>query len=94
MNRQTQIDFTVHPNSLFAYENDILPTLSERQREVVNALRYLGPSTCSEVATHLKTFPHALSGRFTELRKKELIVEIGNKIINNRPHAIWTLKSL
>lgn len=85
---QAEINFNVHDNSLFAY-NDILPNLSERQKEVINALRYLGKATCSEVATFLKTFPHTISGRFTELRKKNLVKEIGRKIINNRPHAIW-----
>lgn len=90
---QTQIDFTIHPNSLYVYQKNILPTLSERQKEVLNALRYKGPSTCSEIATYLKTFPHTLSGRFTELRKRNLIKELGNRIINNRPHAIWTINN-
>lgn len=83
----------MHINSLFAYHNDVEPELSERQKEVLTSLRYRGPSTCSEIATFLKTFPHAISGRFSELRKKNLVKEIGRKIINNRPHAIWTLNN-
>jgi Mn-dependent DtxR family transcriptional regulator len=86
---KAQISFPVHDNSLHAYYNDVLPTLSERQKEVLRAIRHLGSATCSEVATFLKTFPHTISGRFSELSKKSLIKEVGNKVINNRPHAIW-----
>lgn len=85
---QQSIDFTVHENSLHAYINDVLPRLSERQKEVLNALRYLGQATCSEVAVLLGVPHHTISGRTCELKKKGIIISDGNKIINNRPHEL------
>lgn len=89
---QTNVTQTsMHQNSLFNWENDIKVTLSERQRTVLNALRYVNGgngATCAEVATYLGVLPHMISGRFGELKKQGLIKEVGTKYVNGRPHAI------
>lgn len=75
---QTQINFTVHPNSVNNYREKILPTLSGRKLEVLNAIKSLGgKATLYEVGQNLNKPIHTISGRFTELKKLELIQDTG-----------------
>lgn len=86
---QIQMNFTsVHPNSFEVYKENVLPNLSQRENDVLNAYRYLGPSTLHEVAAFMKVFPHTISGRVTALKKKGLIKIVGIKKINGRPNDI------
>lgn len=87
---QTSMNFkkNIHPNSLEAYKEDILPELTNREQEVYDAIKELKKTTCRDVAIHLHTFPHAISGRFTGLKKKGYIKEVGTKKINGRSHAL------
>lgn len=83
-----QISIEFNQNSLYNWENIILPELTDRQREYLNALRYLGRATNAEIATHLKVFPHVVSGRQGELLKKGLIKQVDQKKIGRSYHAI------
>lgn len=77
----------MHQNSLFAYEQ-LKSKLSQKQSQVLNALIYLKQATCSEVASYMNVPHHTISGRFLELKKKGLVKEGDDKMINGRPNAI------
>jgi DNA-binding transcriptional regulator YhcF (GntR family) len=58
--------------SKIAYKS-IVKELSKRQMEVYNKIQTFPGITIRETALRLKTFPHAISGRFTELETKGII---------------------
>lgn len=83
---QLSIDFNA--NSLRNWIDTVCPELSKRQQDYLNAVRYLGRATNAEVATHLKVFPHVVSGRQGELIKKGLLKQVDQKKIGRSFHAI------
>lgn len=78
-------------NSLTVYYNDILPNLPKKQKRVAEAIELLNQATCYQVARFLNVFPHQISGRFSELKKKGIIKIVGTKMQDNRPHAIYSI---
>lgn len=95
MKNQLPIDFTVDVNSLLAYTKKVLPTLSNRQAEVFEAIKDLKQATCYEVANYLSNkkghiiSPNIISGRFGELKRSQLIQSAGKKDVNGSKHEIW-----
>ena len=71
-----------------AYQS-IYPTLGGRQREVMRAIKALGNrATMHEVADHLRTPVNCISGRFSELERKEMIKAI-DRTKGERPKTVW-----
>lgn len=94
MNAQTQIDFNIHSNSLCAYRDKILPTLSGRKLEVFNAIKSLGGEcTGWDLINYLQRPYHKFSGRLTQLKKAGIIEDTGvNKVINGSTYSILKIK--
>ncbi len=60
------------------YYEKIMPTFSNRQSEVINAMMLMNsPCTMHDVANFLKVPLNTISGRFGELVKKNKIKAIG-----------------
>lgn len=77
--RQHEGGVTVPATSREAYRA-VEPHVGERQCEVLDALRQLGPSTIEEVARHLGRLPHEVSGRFgAELARMGRIRRTGQR---------------
>ena len=62
----------VHPNSIASYHGI---DLTERQADVVRALKKLGKATDLGIAAYLKIEINRVTGRITELREKRVVVE-------------------
>ena len=78
----------MHENSLKAY-SEILEKLPKMRRRVLIQIRALGKATIEETALALGRYPNQVSGRFSELRKANLIKQIGNKVVNGKTCAVW-----
>ena len=79
--------------SLVAYQK-VLPTLTRRQQEVLDALEGLGGSaTMHRVAMHILRPLHCISGRFGELVKKERIWISSYEFAGGSWRAIYTLNA-
>ncbi len=59
--------------SLFAYRNEIKPTLGERQSAVYEVLREKGSMTNNEIAHWLSAQINTITPRIYELRKMGLV---------------------
>lgn len=78
----------MHENSLKAY-SEILEKLPKMRRRVLIQIRALGKATIEETALALGKYPNQVSGRFSELRKANLIKQIGSKVVNGKTCAVW-----
>jgi predicted transcriptional regulator len=78
----------MHENSLKAY-SEILNELPKMRRRVLIQIRALGKATIEETALALGRYPNQVSGRFSELRKANLIKQIGSKVVNGKACAVW-----
>lgn len=58
---------------MIAFKN-ILKELTPREMDVYNKIRTFPGITIRETAVKLKTFSHCISGRFTALEKKGVIM--------------------
>ena len=83
----------VSKNSLTVYYEKVKPKLSEKQGLVIQALVNLEKATQYQVARYLGLFPNQISGRFSELIKKDIIKIDGTLYENDRPHGIYTLNN-
>lgn len=94
MNQQAEINFNVHANSLAAYKEKVLPTLSGRKLEVFNAIKSLGGEcTGWDLINYLQKPYHKFSGRLSELKEADLIEDTGiNKVINGSTYSILKIK--
>jgi hypothetical protein len=89
----------VHKNSLQVYQEQILPNLKAKHRQVMDALAILGEGTSLDVADYLRKPLNAISGRLSELsgRTKDystpMIESVGSKKnrYGNRC-AVWKIK--
>lgn len=68
----------VEPNNSLANKIEhfhavIKPTLTQREREVYNAVRSIQPCTMHEVAEFMGRGLNTISGRFSKLVKKEFL---------------------
>jgi len=73
----------------------VSPTINERQRLVVEALRTWGPMTTVQVCERLGFLFHQLQPRFSECRALGLIEDTGLRGKSRDPKAkgiIWRLK--
>jgi len=59
----------IHPNSLSAYAQKILPSLTNAQRDVLTKLDEMMVASNEEVALARGKYPNQTSGRFTELKE-------------------------
>ncbi len=80
----------MHENSLSAYEA-ILEGLPEARRRVLGMIIEKGECTIEECAIALHKWPNQVSGRFTELSRAGIIVQVGNRRVDKRCHAVWKL---
>jgi predicted transcriptional regulator len=65
----------VQTTSLFAYRNEILPTLGERQKAVYDELAQHQNMTNSEIAASLHSPINTITPRVYELREAGVVVE-------------------
>lgn len=79
----------MNPNSLIVWYDKVKPKLSEKQSIVLAAIVNLETATIYQVARYLDVFPNQISGRFSELVKKELIQVSGIREESGRPHSIY-----
>jgi DNA-binding NarL/FixJ family response regulator len=67
---------TMHINSLFQWRENVKPTLTKRQQEVLNVYEYGGGFTDEDVAEKLGYPINRISGRVGELIKLGKIREL------------------
>lgn len=77
--------------SLLNWRTIVEPNLTNSQKSVLNVIKALGQCTNEEVAIQLDKYPNQTSGRFTELKNKGQIVEVGTKKVNGKTHTIYEL---
>lgn len=75
--------------------NNILKELQPREMEVYSTIRTFPGITIRETALKLKTFPNCISGRFTALEKKGVIMTKECKYFKEdkkkQPHSKYIL---
>lgn len=79
----------MHKNSLEAWENEVKPTLTQREQDVLDELKKLVLATCEETANSMGRYPNQISGRFTALKEKGAIKEMATKLVRGRQHSIY-----
>lgn len=84
----------ISDTSTKAYKEDALPTLSERQEAVLEALKGLGEATNTELAESLHWSINRVTPRIFELRRQKRVVEIGKRAckITGRTAYVWSAK--
>ena len=83
----------MHTNSLFAYHQLVQPELTQREQDVLEVIEKLGESTCMEVAKAMGRYPNQISGRFTALKSKGVIIQCGRKRIGETNHDIYKINN-
>ena len=78
----------MHNNSLKAYK-EIYDKLPRMRKVVLDQLKVLGEATIEETAVSMDYYPSRISGRFSELRKLNLIIEVKTKKVNGMNCAVW-----
>lgn len=77
------------PNSLFAF-SFLQPKLSDRQREVYDAMRMMNRSFTDKDLSDFMSIPiNSITPRRGELLKKGLIRKSGDVIQNGRKASLW-----
>lgn len=80
------------PTSLFSYLNFVKPNLSDRQKEVYDAMRMYGRAfTDKELATFMGFEINRITPRRGEIAKKGLIQKAGTVLQNGRPATLWEM---
>ena len=69
----------MNENSLDVYFNDIAPTMTRREKDVMNAIFTIEPCTMHEVANHMGVQLNTISGRFSALVRKSKLVVVGRQ---------------
>lgn len=84
----------IQDTSQRAYEHDVIPTLGERQAEVLRVLGELGEATNSELAVHLNWSINRVTPRCLELRKLGKVVDVGKRAcrITGRLAYVWAVQ--
>lgn len=71
----------------------ILDELSNRQREVLEVIKQIGPCTSEQIAELLGRYPHTITPRVLELRKLDLVeYSHEGKSPAGRPVSYWKIK--
>lgn len=78
----------MHANSLETYRN-IEPKLAKAEQKVYDTIKLLDQPTMNDVANYLEKRKHAISGRFTALKKAFLIKESGYVLINGYRNSTY-----
>jgi len=89
--RNTQKLTDYQETSKEAYES-IQGQLGERQQQVLEAFRELGPSTNKTISQHLGIPINSITPRTKELRTKGLIEEKGTITQDGRKAITWGIK--
>jgi len=63
-------------------------SLTGDRKTVYKIIRSHGPITCKKTADKMDKLPHQVSGRFTELKDRDLITEWGTV----DGHTLWEIK--
>lgn len=80
----------MNPNSIESYINIIMPSLTERQAMLIKTFRHVPNMTGKEYARRLGVGVNEVSGRFTELRNKNIIRDSG---IKREKYTVWELSN-
>lgn len=76
--------------SLTAFSSAVRPNLTARQMAVLRVLKDFGPMTMHEVAIKLLRPLNTLSGRFSELERKQMIAPSGiERIPGRHPRTVY-----
>jgi predicted ArsR family transcriptional regulator len=72
-----------------------LTDLPERQREVLDALRHLGPTTGERLGVYLDRETYTVLPRLTELQARGLVQDTGRRLRNRsgRAATVWALRA-
>jgi hypothetical protein len=82
-------------NSIEVFKEKVKPSLTKRQSEVLEVLKRFDKLTSFEVSMQLsitqeRDVPlNTISGRFSELRDKGLIEDVGRRNIKGNNFTIW-----
>lgn len=90
---QPELPRQMHSNSIEAYREKVLPTLSGRKLEVLNAIKELGgKADMWEIGQYLNRALNTFSGRISELKKMGLIEDTNeNKKHHESNFTIWRI---
>ena len=85
---------TMQNTSIQAYQNDVKPTLGQRQRAVMEALRYRPEFTNNELAEYLQWPINTVTPRIFELRAKGKVEESCRRAdgVTGRKAIAWRIK--
>ncbi len=88
-----QLHIPIHSHSLEAWYDQILPTINERQRNVLEAIKKLGNATMRDIALYMNVPMHTISGRITELKspKMNLIKKVGRVKIGDSSFSVYNI---
>ena len=80
--------------SLFAYFNEVRPSLGERQQAVYDFLKQKGSSTNKEIAHWFSLDTCSITGRVKELREMGLVTQDNTREckITGRTAISWKIK--
>jgi Fic family protein len=81
-------------NSKNIYYSLIAPTLSDRQKVVLNYFTHFDEGTAKEVARFLNVELNTISGRFSELRKLNFIREKNKRRENSMVYELNNEKQM
>lgn len=85
----------IQDTSQKAYIEDVVPTLGERQLEVLTALRSLGEATNSELSVRLNWTINRVTPRVYELRKAGKVIDLGKRpcTVTGRMAYVWAISA-
>ncbi len=78
----------MHKNSLAAWHGEVKPTLRRRQLQVLKVYQNVGEATARDIMAVTGQSNNVIQPRIGELRDLGYLVEIGDKKIDGRKHAI------
>lgn len=84
----------IQDTSQRAFKQDVLPTIGERQLQVLKAIENLGNATNSEISEYLGWSINRITPRTNELVKMGKVVDAGKRAcyITGRLAYIWVVK--
>lgn len=68
-----------NPASIANYHEKVKPELTKKQKEVYDLIKRFGELTSNDVAIYLRVRLNTISGRFSDLKKKRKIQEVGRR---------------
>jgi len=84
----------MHKNSLHAYHNEVLPSLTKRQMQVLKVMQTVGRVTNQDLYSITGQTNNVIAPRTGELKKLGYIREAGDRKIGTRLHTIYEVTDL